>query len=160
MKVIFLDVDGVLNSEKLIKEKKGDIIDRSKVRILKNIIEKTGAKVVLSSGWRLWFDDNLLPKDGYSQLLYEALKGFNIELFDKTPDFSTEEIRTRKTFSHIKGKEILNWLDNHKEIENYIVIDDLMLRENKVNNRLLKINGECGLREEDGIEAIKMLKSV
>jgi len=94
MKVIFLDIDGVLNSEKFLENNKNQAIDRNSVGILKNIIDKTGALIVMSSGWRLWFDYNMLPQDGYSQCLYEILCVFNIKLFGKTPDFSTEEIQT------------------------------------------------------------------
>ncbi|WP_297632973.1 HAD domain-containing protein [uncultured Clostridium sp.] len=160
MKIIFLDVDGVLNSEKLIEEKKCDIIDKGRVEILKNIIEKTGAKVVLSSGWRLWFNDELLPEDGYSQLLYDTLNLFDIKIFDKTPDFSTEEIRRRKTFSHVKGKEIIEWLKNHGEVKKYIVIDDLLLKEEEINRNLIRINAEIGLTVKDGRRAIEKLKEL
>ena len=90
MKVIFLDIDGVLNSEKFLNNNKGQVVDRERVSILKSIVDKTGAVIVMSSGWRLWFDDNMLPQDGYSKELYEVLCEFNINLFGKTLDFSTE----------------------------------------------------------------------
>lgn len=128
MKVIFLDIDGVLNSDEFLKNNPGKAIDRKCVGILKNIIDKTEAVIILSSGWRLWFDDNMSPQDGYSDCLYKILCEYNIKLFGKTPDFSTEEIRTRKTFSHVKAKEITAWLNAHEVIEKYVVIDDLDLK--------------------------------
>lgn len=90
MKVIFLDVDGVLNSEEFLKNNPTQAINKDSVSILKSIVDKTGAAVVMSSGWKLWFDDNMMPQDGYSQYLYDILCDFNINLFGKTPDFSTE----------------------------------------------------------------------
>ena len=59
MKVIFLDIDGVLNSDEYLdKVKNSDIqgierdIDVEKVKLLKRAIDETGARVVLSSSWR------------------------------------------------------------------------------------------------------------
>jgi hypothetical protein len=92
MKVIFLDIDGVLNSEEFFRNNPNQAISRSGMSILKRIVDKTGAAIVMSSGWRLWFDDNMMPVDGYSQCLYDILNEFDIKLFGKTPDFSTEEM--------------------------------------------------------------------
>lgn len=157
MKVIFLDVDGVLNSEKFLEHNKNQAIDRNSIGILKNIIDKTGAVIVMSSGWRLWFDDNMLPQDGYSQCLYEILCEFNLKLFGKTPDFSTEEIRTRKTFSHVKAKEIIAWLNEHEFVDKYVVIDDLDLKNEAINAHLVRINGQVGITEADARHIIDMI---
>lgn len=138
MKVIFLDIDGVLNSEEFLRNNPNQLIDRKCVSILKNIVDKTGAVIVLSSGWRLWFKDNMMPEDGHSQCLYDILSSFNIKLFGKTPDFSTEEIRARRTFSHVKAKEILSWLNNYSLVEKYTVIDDLDLRNDQIREHLIR----------------------
>ncbi|MGH4139150.1 hypothetical protein [Clostridium sp.] len=53
------------------------------VQYLWFINEKNKTKkmaVVMSSGWRLWFDDNMMPKDGYSQCLYDILCEFDLNL--------------------------------------------------------------------------------
>lgn len=121
------------------------------------MIDNTGAVIVMSSGWRLWFDTSMLPQDGYSKELYEILCEFNISLFGKTPDFSTEEIRSRKTFSHVKAKEIIAWLDENKSVEKYVVIDDLDLKNQEINNNLVKVNGEIGITNEDAQLVINML---
>lgn len=157
MKVIFLDIDGVLNSEEFLKNNQIEVIDRNNVSILKNIIHKTGAVIVMSSGWRLWFDDNMMPQDGYSQCLYDILCEFDIKIFEKTPDFSTEEIRTRKTFSHVKAKEIIAWLSEHKTVDKYVVIDDLNLMNEEINSHLVKTNAKVGITEEDAKRAIDMI---
>ncbi|MDU1348759.1 HAD domain-containing protein [Clostridium butanoliproducens] len=157
MKVIFLDVDGVLNSEEFLENNQDEVIDRNNVTVLKNIIDKTGAVIVMSSGWRLWFDEDMMPNDGYSQYLYDILSEFDIKLFDKTPDFSTEEIRTRKTFSHVKAKEIIAWLSEHKTVGKYIVLDDLDLKNEEINSHLVRTNAMVGITEEDGKCAIQYL---
>lgn len=149
MKVIFLDIDGVLNSDEYLKNNQNEAIDRTNVRVLKNIIDKTGAVIVMSSAWRLWFDDKMMPMNGYSQCLYNILCEFNIKLFGKTPDFSNEEIRINKTFSHVKAKEIIAWLSEHETIDKYVVLDDLDLRDEEVNAHLIRTNGQVGITEED-----------
>lgn len=52
MKVIFLDVDGVLNSNQRRLEIGGESLEEEKVKLLSMIIRRTGAVVVLHSGWR------------------------------------------------------------------------------------------------------------
>lgn len=82
MKVIFLDVDGVLNSDEYFdKIRNLNIegieceIDIEKIRLLKKAIDETGAKVVLSSSWR--YTRN-------AQLLKELLWNYGI-CVDTTP---------------------------------------------------------------------------
>ncbi len=157
MKVIFLDIDGVLNTEESWDNNENEIIDRNNVKIFKSVIDQTGAVVVMSSGWRLWFDENMMPEDGYSQYLYDILCEFNIKLFGKTPDFSTAEIRTRKTFSHVKAKEIIAWLNEHETVDKYIVLDDLDLKNEEINSHLVRTNPQFGITEDDAQRIIEML---
>lgn len=121
------------------------------------MIDKTGAVIVMSSGWRLWFDDNMMPEDGYSQCLYDILCEFDIKLFGKTPDFSTNEIRTKKTFSHVKAKEITAWLSEHKNFDKYVLLDDLLLKSEEINSHLIRINAQVGITEDDAKRAIIMI---
>ena len=53
MKVIFVDVDGVLNSDDFIDSVKGkQDIDIKTVLLLKRAIEETGAKIVMDTSFR------------------------------------------------------------------------------------------------------------
>jgi len=157
LKVIFLDIDGVLNSKEFLKYNQNEMIDKNNVIILKSIIDKSGAVIVMSSGWRLWFDDNMMPEDGYSQHLYDILCEFNIKLFGKTPDFSTEEIRTKRTFSHVKVKEIIAWLSEHENCHKYVVLDDLNLKNEEINSHLVRTNAQVGITEDDAKRVIDMI---
>ena len=58
-KVIFLDVDGVLNCHST-KDKCGDYIgiDDKKVALLKEIVDATGAIIILVSSWKEWWTNN------------------------------------------------------------------------------------------------------
>ena len=56
MKIVFLDIDGVLNSlnyrRRMGMQYFSDMIDRRKMPLLKKIVEATNAKIVLSTTWR------------------------------------------------------------------------------------------------------------
>ena len=110
MKVIILDVDGVLNSnEYLDKVKKSDVqgieryIDVEKMKLLKRAIDETGARVVLSFTWR--YTSN-------ARYLKELLADYGIRV-DSTPYIQDE-----------RGLEIKEWLSQHKGIENFVILDD------------------------------------
>lgn len=150
MKVIFLDVDGVLNDQDLIFEKYKTQeleISRDKLLLLKEIITSNDdTKVVLSSSWRI----GLLRKNGkivadttYHKEFLELLEEYDIEIYDITPSMMnrTEEIRY--------------YLENNKGIESYIILDDEELNDdNQVKTDFF--NG--GLTEEHVTLAIDMLK--
>lgn len=53
MKVIFLDIDGVLNLRNRTRDKYGSVFHKKWVDNLKTIIDATGAQIVISSTWRL-----------------------------------------------------------------------------------------------------------
>jgi hypothetical protein len=54
MKVIFLDIDGVLNCDKTRNPRKFPyVVDKKLLGRLSNLLDRTNAKVVLSSSWRL-----------------------------------------------------------------------------------------------------------
>jgi len=54
MKVIFLDIDGVLNCDHTTNPRKFPyVVDKKLLARFKKLLSRTGAKVVLSSSWRL-----------------------------------------------------------------------------------------------------------
>lgn len=109
MKVIFLDVDGVLNSNRRCFEiSEGEYLDEEKVKLLSKIILETGAAVVLHSGWRFWFNEALEPMRKEASDFSSLFGKYGIRLYDKTPDFSTDQIRKTKKFSLVKADEILS----------------------------------------------------
>lgn len=111
IKIVFLDVDGVLNSEQYFKGRnnKGVDLDESRFPLLKEIVESTNSKIVLSSSWR-----NIRECDQYNQLPVMLLK-YGMEIYDYTPYLETE-----------RSKEITQWLfDNaDRNVEKFIILDD------------------------------------
>ncbi|MBR6657666.1 MAG: hypothetical protein IKL18_05810 [Oscillospiraceae bacterium] len=163
MKIIFLDIDGVLNSDSWNQKheneiKNGILVDEEKVKILSKLIKTTGAKIVLHSGWRFWFDDSFLPIRKESEILMKLLNKNNIHFYDFTPDLTTEEIRKSKNFSKVKPNEILLWLKKHSDISSWVVIDDLDLNNKIISDHQIKPDSKIGLSSSDIEKAVKLLE--
>ena len=116
MKIIFLDVDGVLNSEHwYIKNHKrhpercrtDTAIDPRFVRNLRKIVKRTGAKIVLSATCR-----GVVRKDR-AHYLHQILSRYGLEIYDYTLRLGRE-----------RGHEIQDWLDKHKGVTNIVILDD------------------------------------
>ena len=118
MKVIFLDVDGVLNSEHCFKKEhkryerthevrvdKG--LDKRFIKNLKWLVNKTGAKIVLSSSWR-----GLVKKDK-NHYLHKYLEEQGLKIYDYTPNVGLE-----------RGIDIQEWLNHHLDVTNIVILDD------------------------------------
>ena len=141
MKVIFLDIDGVLNTAETHKqieklEKETGIspieIDEFRVVYLKQIIDATDAKVVLSSSWAKYFEkinNKLMPIHEKGFILQTILNKHGIELYDKL------------LYSHkvIREDLIDIWLNQHTDVESFVIIDDETTELMKfVNKQLIK----------------------
>ena len=143
MKVIFVDVDGVLNSDDFIDSVKGkQDIDIKTVLLLKRAIEETGAKIVMDTSFR--YTKSFLKVQ--EMLLQNGI------LFDKTPFIDNE-----------RGKEIKQYLAEHKDIEDYILLDDVVFSDfdDELLSHLIKMDDTNtrgigkGLQEKDVEEIIR-----
>ncbi|MCM1065614.1 MAG: HAD domain-containing protein [Eubacterium sp.] len=161
-RIIFLDIDGVLNSnfwneshQKEISD--GKLIDVEKVRILAALVERTGAEVILHSGWRFWFDEEMEPLCPEAAALADLFAGEGLEIAGVTPDLTTEEIRRTKKFSFVKADEILLWLEGHPDVTGWVVLDDLDLHNDRVEAHQVRTDQTVGLTWEDAAEAERIL---
>ena len=159
--VIFLDVDGVLNSkfwdndhQREISE--GKYVDLAAVKLFGSLVERTDAKVILHSGWRFWFDDSMKPLRPEAAFFANAMEKEGIQIAGVTPDLTTEEIRKAKKFSLVKADEILKWLSENPS-DNWVVIDDLELHNSEIAEHQVQTDAEVGLTESDVDKAISIL---
>ena len=103
MKVIFLDIDGVLNCDKTPNPRKFPyIVDKKLLVRLKKLLDRTGAKVVLSSTWRC------------DPVGLFAAKHWGVPFIDVCPD------KPRSS----RCREITSWLADHPKVTRFVVIDD------------------------------------
>ena len=161
-RIIFLDIDGVLNSnfwndshQKEISD--GRLIEEEKVKLLSILVKRTNAKIVLHSGWKYWFDRDVKPIFPEAENLVRLFEKEELLLADITPDHSTEEIRINKKFSLVKASEILAWLAEHEDVDSWIVIDDLDLHNEEIEMHQVKTDPSIGLTIDDVYKAEKML---
>lgn len=106
MKVIFLDIDGVLSGLdfQLTAKQEPPLIDVSRLAILKEIIHQSGAHIVLSSSWKkAWVKDS-----GFDLVFQKA----GIHIYDTTPVLGLKRI------------EIAAWLSDHPDVDAFVILDD------------------------------------
>ena len=159
MKIIFLDIDGVLNNtstQKMFEEYY--FVEDEKMELLKQLVVRTGAKLVLSSTWREgWYARERMenPSKSFQSAirLFEALEKklseYDLELLSYTEDFGT------------RGEEIDLWLKSWKgeSIESFVILDDMYPEDLQLHQEyLVQTTESFGLTQEDVEEAVNMLK--
>jgi hypothetical protein len=178
-KIIFLDIDGVLNCNDWYVERHQRIQDGEETRDypydefsptlikkLNRITDETGSEIVVSSTWRLGRTVDEL------RALF-AHVGITGHLLDKTPHFWG-----LKDFKYTipRGCEIEWWLEEHKfarinwsidkqkeyaensEIDNYVIFDDDSDMLYNQREHFIKTNQKTGLSDSDVEQAIELLK--
>lgn len=122
MKVLFLDVDGVLNSTPFLARVDAiNAMDPRCIEQLARIVRESGCKIVVSSAWRL---SGLGVKSDFRRCLNEAKDDGTVRraLIGITPDLSNEKSDTYP----VRGSEIAKWLADgtDEEIESFVILDD------------------------------------
>ena len=162
-KVIFLDIDGVLNTKwwytqmerNTPKDKYGYTFDPKAVANLKRIVEETGADLVVSSSWKcmglsqieeMWRDRSLPGK-----------------IIGITPNSVSDEMLLNADIDsielfHIRGEEIKEWMARHgKQVSNYAIIDDMNNMLTEQQSHFVQTDPEVGITKEDADNAIRIL---
>ena len=132
MKVLFLDIDGVVC---LHKDKDWDneeeIFDAACCRKLQEIVSATGCKLVLSSSWRL-FPESI-------RSMFRQLKPFGI---------TRENFLGRTPLRGERGDEIMAYLKKRPQIETFVALDDEPFYSSAFpQDRLILTRPESGITE-------------
>ena len=136
MKVIFLDIDGVLNTN---SDKE---ISTDKLKFLSELVSKTGAEVVLSSSWRNWWNN---PK---TNIPGSFITKWKKQFLDNNLSITlTTELECPKNLS------IEKFIIRH-DVKCFIVLDDEPI---DISN-LVQTNGDVGLTQFDCQKAVHLLK--
>ncbi len=145
--VVFLDVDGVLNTRTTCQRSPDGYtgIDDARVEILSKTITKYGGgDIVLSSDWK-----ELKPTDEDYKYLVSKLEMYGLCISGKTVDSK-----------HDRGAGIVKYLNDHPEIEEFIVLDDCSFDFNdyrKLWERLLLTNGIENIKFAASTPAVEAL---
>ena len=132
MKVLFLDIDGVVC---LHKDKDWDneeeIFDAACCRKLQEIVSATGCKLVLSSSWRL-FPESI-------RSMFRRFKPFGI---------TRENFLGRTPLRGERGDEIMAYLKKRPQIETFVALDDERFYSRAFpQDRLILTKPESGITE-------------
>lgn len=157
MKIIFLDIDGVMNDFEIIKKSVRGVKTNSNnppliyltssigdafISRLNKLVKSTGADVVVSSTWRKWYT------------LERMQQAFKIMGFEGTIVGVTPILETRRGF------EIEDWIksnENSFKVEKFVILDDDNDMEHLMD-RLVLTSMFSGLTDEHVVRAIEMLK--
>ncbi len=145
-KVVFLDIDGVLNSVKYDRERtaKDGNIDISRLPLLKRIIEATGAEIVLVSSWRKHWEREEEMCDGIGREINKTFRSAGLRIYDKTPALGE------------RAEEITHWLGEHTGVAKYVIIDDSFGGWGAHEPFLVKTNCRIGR----GLEEVHVAKAI
>lgn len=138
MKVIFLDIDGVLNSDEYIDSIKGkemtaeNEIDMEKVRLLEQAINQTGARVVLTASGR-----------------YAQVGRYLRKVLSQMAIFTDATLY----MNNIRGLEIKEWLRQNNDVEDFIILDDEIFEsyDEELLSKLIKISNGNGRNLGEGL---------
>lgn len=171
MKIIFLDIDGVICLSREWGSRKRKInrweleggegeppatirlddFNKVAVDVLNDIILTSGADIVISSDWRLYATLDEM-KDLFHQ--FGVIKG---------PIDFTPELQTTTKHDNIRVDEIKSWLESHPKVEKWVAIDDMDLGE-KIGS--ISGNSNGGLtnfvktREREGLKQCNISKKI
>jgi hypothetical protein len=142
-RVLFLDVDGVLNNRHTTDRWQGFIgIDDDKAKLLDRIVIETGCYIVLSSTWRKQIDN-------VNYLFSRLNPGTRCMIIGKTPVLHNAT----------RGDEIQEWLDCNPGVERFVIVDDDEDM-GELTSHLVRTAWEVGMTTDIANEIIVKLNAV
>lgn len=162
-KIIFLDIDGVLNTKDwhcrmtkdTPKDEYGYAFDPVVVANLARIIDETDADIVISSSWKFY---------GVAKLRQMwKIRNLPGTILDITPNTVSDEMLLNANLDEMelgvcRGKEIKEWLSRHKgEVSNYVIIDDFDDLLPEQEDHAVLTDSLIGITEFDAMKAIMIL---
>ena len=155
-RIVFLDVDGVLNTPDSKSRCGGCIgIDNDKLKLLKEIVDVTKAVIVLVSTWKEYWEP--LPQrkylqDEFADYLDKKFKDAGLKVTDKTLNGWDGDWYSR-------GEGILDYIQIHKP-KSFVILDDIQYDYDGcgLTDNLIKTNANVGLTSEQVQQAIEILK--
>ncbi len=154
MRIIFLDIDGVLNSRRYDAERSAEQgnIDETRLALLKRLVDATEAKLVLISSWRKHWDRDTALCDEIGLELNELFARYGLTIMDKTPAL----------MDYDRPWEVRRWLSEHgDQVESYVIFDDIPWGWGELEERHVRTdyNVGRGLGERHVNQALALFKA-
>jgi len=154
MKVIFLDIDGVVATEEQYMRNRVNFwkkyewarelkvpypFDEKCVKILNEIVEETDAEIIISSDWRLHWG------------LVELAEIFKHNGVNKMPRSVTKNKPVHMTYlEKNRANEVLDFI-NHFDLTQFVILDDLDLKDlldrGDARDKFVRTKDSQGLKE-------------
>ncbi len=144
MKILFLDIDGVLNSKRTrvafgrfpldLSPLDISLFDRVALNLIRVLCLETGASIVLSSDWRL---DHSAP---------EVSRALDLPVIGATPKLS-----------RLRGFEINAWLSNNPGVTTFAIVDDIPQMLDSQSANFVQTDDEFGLTLRNYLDLKRIL---
>ncbi len=142
-RVIFLDVDGVLNHKGVFRPGNPAPLCPEACRRFRLVIEKTGASVVVSSTWRLGHANG---GAGIDKLRAHGVLD-HLHGDWRTVEATFEVVNGIVRREGNRGWEISEWLLRHPEVTEYAIVDDDSDMLPEQSSRFVQTSFEDGLTD-------------
>lgn len=156
MKVIFLDFDGVITTYKSQYR-----LDEEKMKLVKYICDETDAYIVITSSWRRFTLEDTIKDITDTSHWSVPIPFIPIErVIGVTSRMFSFKGRDNKYHYRVpRGVEIERYLDEHKDIDKYVIFDDDSDMLIPQAPYFIKTDAIEGLSEQDAEKAITILNS-
>lgn len=152
MRVIFLDIDGVLNSEEWNRYVQSFtygarfnsyyLLSQEMILRLQNVVFQTNAEIVLTSSWR--------TNERAMDALRRQLSLYHLSIKDTTVSYAYGD----------RADEIKLWLESHANVTSYAIIDDYddgFTQDEVLSTHYVQPSYEHGLTDKKTAEIVKIL---
>lgn len=154
-RILFLDVDGVLNHRGVFVVGNPDPICPLAAQRLMRVVDKADALIVMSSTWRLGGYDNLSMRKvrqcGAARRMHSDWCTKDLSRIPEEGEVITEMCR--------RGIEIAEWLSRHPEAHRYAIVDDDSDMLPEQQQFFVQTSFDTGLLDHHADKLIEILKS-
>ncbi len=164
MKVLFLDIDGVLNANGSYKaDSESRNLDPRCVANLNRLVQTTDCKIVLSSAWRYMILNGAMTIKGFQYMLRTHGVTKYLEIIDTLPADNQLEFVAGSNKAPGRGQAIHEWVEKAKpeaKPEKWAIVDDLDVSYGicKECPNFVQTNPNVGLTEEDTTRLLEILR--
>lgn len=145
MKIIFLDIDGVLNSlgSVIALGDPNNHFDMVSVRLIERVCKETETQIVVSSSWRI---------GRTTEMLQEEMRRLG------APEIAARIVgRTGDGYNGHRGRQIKEWLETKAPDATFIIVDDDSDMLPAQKPYFVKTSWEDGFRAKHYRDAMKLL---
>lgn len=167
-KIIFMDIDGVLNNHDYNPRSQSSTIQVAPCERMSHVIETTGAKVVLISAWRYMIAGGACTTKGFEYWLRTSGMTAKIDIIGIT---ESDEVCTACGHRNekylpacdscknqvLRAEQVLSWIAKNNFTGKYVVIDDGDFGFSERKMPFIQPAPQVGITDAEAAKAIEIL---